>query len=310
MKHSRIGGEKGVGSEASAGCGLLDGPLFVSLSCDLRLSSVMKIRVINLPRAADRRDAMERQLKGLGLAFEFHQGMDWRELADEDWAEVDLAGRSREGRRALTPGMVGCHLSHRRLLREIADGDAARALVLEDDILLDSSAPTALAAIEASLPARRYDLIFLHRNRPDRRFVSLFGLNADWRLGLVRYVDFGALAYVVSRSGARKFLQRWPRLRHQADHAMHAYWETGLLTAYLDPPVAFHEGRGAEHSLLGETRTERARRSGLSHVPKRFVSLAKEGVCKPVCFYRRLLRERAGPGFHMARERDSVARGR
>ena len=69
---------------------------------------------------------------------------------------------------------------------------------------------------------------------------------------MIKFVDWGLQAYVVSREGARRLLNRCPKIVHRADHTLHAYWENGLNVVSLDPPVALHGIDGGEQSLLQE----------------------------------------------------------
>ena len=246
----------------------------------------MKQYVINLPRAENRRRSIARQFQGLELDFEFLPGTDWQQLSAEDWLQVDRAGRAREGRRPLSPGMVACHLSHRKALAAVATGEDEWGVVFEDDVSLTVDVGAVLQALEASPAVRQFDIIFLHRNRTDKAFVPLASIGNRWRLGLIRFSDWGAQAYALSRTGARKLLDRYPRIVHRNDHTLHAYWESGLRTAYLDPPVASHGIESTEESLLQEGSRGRRKRSILS-VPRRIRSIAVEEFRKRRSFYRR-----------------------
>ena len=246
----------------------------------------MKIFVISLPRAEARRNAMSTQFRDLDLAFEFFAGTDWRELSTEDWREVDRTSRAREGRRPLSPGMVACHLSHRRVLGAIASGDEKSVAVFEDDVSLEPEIGTVLDALDASPHAQEFDIIFLHRNQREKTFVPLAPVGDRWSLGLVKFTDRGAQAYVVSRLGAARFLDRYPRIIHRNDHSLHAYWENDLATAYLDPPAASHGIAEAGRSLLKEGAGNRTQRPLLS-APRRIRSIAMEEFRKRKSFRRR-----------------------
>ncbi len=246
----------------------------------------MKIYVINLERAAERRIAMRRQFDELGLRFEFFPGTDWRELTEEDWQEVDRDGRAREGRSPLSPGMVACHLSHRRALKRIASGPEGTTAVFEDDVALSPEIGKALDALEESSKARAFDIVFLHRNRREKPLVPLLSLEDRWRLGLVRFVDWGTQSYVVSRSGAAKFLERHPQVVHRTDHTLHAYWLNGLATAYLDPPCASHGIPELGGSILREAASVRRRRT-LRGLARRVFSSCTEEFRKRESFRER-----------------------
>lgn len=247
----------------------------------------MKTYVINLPRAKARRDAMERQFQDIGQEFELFHGTDWRQLSSDDWHEVDRISREREGRRPLTPGMVACHLSHRRVLRKITTGDEEWAAVFEDDVSLSPELGAALRELEAATILSVFDIIFLHRNHGKKSFVPLAAVNDHFTLGLVRFADWGTQSYVVSRNAAQRILERFPKIVHRTDHTLHAYWENSLATAYLDPPVAFHGIADARGSLLKEGADNRRRRMLLSG-PRRFCSAAVEEFRKRKSFGKRI----------------------
>ena len=246
----------------------------------------MKIYVINLPRARARRDAMAKQFREIDLEFEFFHGTDWRHLSSDDWGEVDRTSREREGRRPLSPGMVACHLSHRRVLNTIATGKEEWAAVFEDDVSLAPDLGAAIQELETSATTREFDIIFLHRNERTKVFVPLVAVDDRFRIGLVRFTDWGTQSYVISRVGAQRILKRYPKVVHRTDHTLHAYWENALVTAYLDPPVAFHGIAEARGSILKEGAGNR-RRKLLSRASRRFLSMATEEFRKRMSFRQR-----------------------
>ena len=59
----------------------------------------MQVLCINMPRASDRRVAMIKQFRRLGMAFEIFSATDWRNLDEADFPPVDAEARWRQGRR-------------------------------------------------------------------------------------------------------------------------------------------------------------------------------------------------------------------
>ena len=249
-------------------------------------SRPMKLVVINLPRAKSRRAAMEVQLDRLGLEAEFHPGTDWRDLTEADGLEVDHESRARQGRRPLSPGMIACHLSHRRVLRNIACGAEEQVAVLEDDAELAPDLTTVLLALEGWPRRAEFDLVFLHRNRPQLPFWPVASVDHRLRTGLVKYCDWGTQSYVITREAARKFLARHPRIIHRTDHTLHGYWLNGLNVVYLDPPVISHGAGETGGSLLQESAKVRPPRPPRGRV-RRVGSHVSEEVRKRVCYFRR-----------------------
>src|SRR5947209_4640748 len=101
----------------------------------------MKAYVINLPRSTERRASMAEQLERTELDYEFVDGVSGRGLTPTERAElVDEAAVARYPR-WLTPGQIGCALSHLRTYERILDSGTqdAAALILEDDVILPSN---------------------------------------------------------------------------------------------------------------------------------------------------------------------------
>jgi len=86
----------------------------------------MKLYIINLEQARDRRVYMEAQVDG--LEHEFIEAVDSRTLQREDWPEQ------------MSLGAVGCALSHLKAYRAIVR-DGRTGIVLEDDAILPATLP-------------------------------------------------------------------------------------------------------------------------------------------------------------------------
>ena len=256
----------------------------------------MKCIVINLPRAEGRLRAMRKQFDALGIEFDIFEATDWRELGEDDWALVDRESRDREGRRPLSDGMIACHLSHRKALEGVALGEDELAAIFEDDVTLApeiGGALDALARLYAS--GWEFDFVFLHRNRMDKPFAPLKSVDAGIRLGITKFSDWGTQSYVVSKKGARRLLGRLPKIIHQADHTLHAYWETGLNVFSLETPVVFDGNEAGGHSFLQEAKSSRPSRN-FWKLGYRALSHLREEVLKRVYYSRKVRNARNGGG--------------
>ena len=255
---------------------------------------VMKCIVINLPRAEARREAMRKQFETLGIEFDIFDATDWRDLGEEDWALVDRNARDREGRRPLSDGMIACHLSHRKALESVAAGDDELAAVFEDDVTLAPEIGGALdALVRLYVSGWEFDLVFLHRQSMDKTYVPLKRVDEDIRLGITKFSDFGLLGYVVSKQGANRLLKHCPKVVHQADHALHAYWENGLNIFSLEKPVVFHGNEAGGHSFLQEAADSRPSRN-FRKLGRRVLSNLREEALKRVYFSRKVRGVRNG----------------
>ena len=110
----------------------------------------MKIIVINLARAVDRRQAMTEMLRSLGMEFKILKATDWKELTEQDCSMVDSATRERQGQKPLSKAMVAAVTSHRRALAQLIASDDEMVVILEDDVTILPEFKDVLALVESS----------------------------------------------------------------------------------------------------------------------------------------------------------------
>jgi glycosyl transferase, family 25 len=213
----------------------------------------MRIVFINLARAPERRTNMERQFATLGVAWERLDATDGRVLTDADRVLVDHAKRRCITPYPLSDNEIGCWLSHRRALQDVAQGSAAMVTIVEDDAALAPDFGRVLDAIERQKPD--FDFIFLHRKfKKGEIFIPCKPLLPDLSLGRVGAAHMGAIGYVVSQEGARKFLAYALRFAHAVDKEIHRYWANHLDIYGLERPVVSHADQG--RSYIEETRAQ------------------------------------------------------
>lgn len=113
-----------------------------------------RVLVISLEaRAHPRVATLIGTLSAAGFDVELVPGVHGRSLDAGTYFDLIQAFRLRRGH-AMTPSELGCSLSHTKALRRFLDGCADRVVVLEDDVLLDS---TSLERLHALCTASRYD---------------------------------------------------------------------------------------------------------------------------------------------------------
>ena len=89
---------------------------------------MISLKVISLQRSHVRRAFMQRQLDDLGLPFRFFNAIDGSKMTATKFREAVGV--------KLTPGEIGCGLSHLAVIREIAEGEHEYAAILEDDVFI------------------------------------------------------------------------------------------------------------------------------------------------------------------------------
>lgn len=91
----------------------------------------MKVYYINLDRSPERRAWFTKQAEALGLDLVRVPAVDGRELPA---AELDHWRQLSEGNKILSPGEIGCFLSHRKAWEMVLAGEEKWAFIAEDDI--------------------------------------------------------------------------------------------------------------------------------------------------------------------------------
>ncbi len=182
----------------------------------------MELIVISLASARERRRRFEEQMRGFPLAWRF---FDARTAPPADLRYEERKARLARGR-SLRPAELGCFASHYECLRDLAGASSPRYLmIVEDDVLLDPSFP--FARLPALMSACGIEYIRLHATfaRPSRVLGEL------WRYRqLVRYLGatYGTCAYVISSSGAQRFLASITEIVRPVDDELDRFWHNGL----------------------------------------------------------------------------------
>lgn len=234
-----------------------------------------KAFVVSMAGSADRRRLMAGQLDQPGFpAWEFLDAVEGRKLAADELHRRydDEAARRRYGK-DLSPGHVGCALSHLDAYRRIVDEGLAAALILEDDALIGEHGLQVVDRLLARLDPDQPKLILLSH----AKYYRLFG---GWRLDRERkifpiHMARGTHAYLVTRAAARRMLDAMPRVTVVPDH-----WELirDLCKISVQAVVPYPIGRSpvAGYSGMPTAAPERGRaRSRGEHWPRLRFQLGK-----------------------------------
>jgi len=111
----------------------------------------MKTYIINLERSMVRKEHILREAEKCGLSYELVKAVDGKELSREDIEEMCDVDAIEAYPDWLTPGMLGCALSHYNVYKKIIQDNTETAFVLEDDMVLPDNLPLLLDDISQQI---------------------------------------------------------------------------------------------------------------------------------------------------------------
>ena len=196
----------------------------------------MKTYYINLDRSYARRDWMEAQLSELQLDYERISAVDGTNLSPSEFKSwIDQKRMYWYSSRRLTPGLVGCFLSHRDAWKKIAAGADRYAVVMEDDILIsrkgitllkeESWIPNQTAFIRLDQQAKVYLLHCYKKFQLNGTQISLFNFERGYGTG----------AYIIHKSMAEWFISNFNKVYQGIDMQM---INRGLFSRNRPPPMS------------------------------------------------------------------------
>ena len=194
-------------------------------------AGAIRLRVISLKGSA-RRERVAQALARVALPWSFFDASNGSQSAipyDPSAAEA-LWGRP------LSAGEIGCFASHVGVLREfVEEGDGSWLLVMEDDVTLDPAFPFGRLAELGEASGVDYFRLY---GRYLIRFRHV-GWFCDRQIVRFRGKPLGTQAYLISRAGARSFLDSVERIERPVDHEIDRAWANGLDCYSVYPHPAF-----------------------------------------------------------------------
>lgn len=207
----------------------------------------LTVFVIAFAHAKDTRAAITKRLATHGLSPTFIDAVDGRIIQETERAQHLNPERRKFLARILSPGALGCSLSHQHAWQALLDSNADCALILEDDAILSNSAHSVLNHLATR--ATDFDIVTLHHYK-HRPLHLIDKLPSDHELSVARYNQIGAIAYMVSRDAAARLLVSSAPITFEIDVYMNRWWEHGISNLLVYPPIAQEDGRA---STIGYT---------------------------------------------------------
>ncbi|GLP95586.1 glycosyltransferase family 25 protein [Paraferrimonas sedimenticola] len=201
------------------------------------------ILLINLDRSTDRLARCQQLLSDAGVEFERISAVDGGQLSEqqlEQYAPKALADDLYY--RRLTPGEIGCYLSHRKAWQIMVERQYPYAIILEDDFEVSGDISQTIAHI-GRLDKSSEDWFFLKLACDDKRLKSIRYRRPLGEMTLATFSkqSSGTSAQAVSLKGAKRLLKHSQTFARPIDIDLQHWWEKGIQIMGL-MPFAFRAG--------------------------------------------------------------------
>lgn len=202
--------------------------------------------VINLKRSTERRDHTTKQLNDLKVPFQMMEAIDGAELSYQEIRNNHDYGIYKSGFHSsyLRKEEIGCVLSHLKILRKMVDEKIELACILEDDN--DYLKEFKDLLINGNLNPDEWDILYLGhhsactvreaQSRNKKRVLSSGSV-----IGEAIEVPYGAYAYIINASAAKKILDLALPIRMPFDSYIGNAPARGMRTSLVSPPCVLNK---------------------------------------------------------------------
>ncbi len=231
-------------------------------------ASPYPIFVINLPRSRERREYIDKQLRQLGMNYELAEAVDGQRLTEPEMRErygEQLFNVNPYNQQIMTPGAVGCLLSHLKLYDVIIERDIEIACILEDDAKI---LPGFAQIMESSaLRNSAWEVLLLGHYSMRHRSLERGAETGFWKSKVCadHYIakpaefPFLTLGYMIKKSAAEKLRRFAYPLRMPADWVTANAELAGARLRLITPPCLLCEDRYRDNSLVGSKHGDKAK---------------------------------------------------
>lgn len=116
------------------------------------MNNMLHIYIVSLKQDIEKRKIISKTLESFGLKFSFIDAVYGKDLSDDVLHSIRAksAGKLLIRQFPLTPGEIGCTLSHLTAYQDMLDNNLDWACILEDDVILDERFGTFISTFEAT----------------------------------------------------------------------------------------------------------------------------------------------------------------
>jgi glycosyl transferase family 25 len=202
----------------------------------------MRVFVINLPLRNDKKENMLRQGEKHGIPLEMIEAVNGKAFSEDQLRELAWDYPAC----CLTPGVIGCALSHLKIYKKMVDEGIGLALVLEDDAILQEALPRVLGELEAIDKNDEAKIYLLsshyYKSGPARNIAGGYSIR--------KFVDGSqGHGYVLNLKAADALYANLRPVKWEADK-WYYFGEMGLVSVYCVVPHVVGVDGGSEKSDL------------------------------------------------------------
>jgi glycosyl transferase family 25 len=182
----------------------------------------VEIVVISVPTATKRRSNIRSMFDGVRLSWRF---FDAHTSLQHSRLSYDPREIKRRFGRTLSVPEIAVGSSHVAVLTEFLQRDSTDyVLVLEDDVIFDTDFP--LDKLSALCADKGIDYIRLF----GKHYAKAIRIGFFFDRSIIRYETSpaGAQAYMMSKNGARLFVEKFRSIDATVDLAMDSFWKLGM----------------------------------------------------------------------------------
>ena len=193
------------------------------------------IYVINLDRSPARLVSCQQRLNTAKVTFERIHAVDGAALNDDQLHSFYSAERNqKEYYKTLTPGEIGCYMSHRKAWQKIASGQSRYGIVLEDDINVVGDLSHVMQALNSL--SFNWDTIKLAPYKTTQRSIAHSVVLTE-QFNLVTHTKpmTGCAAYALTKQAAIKLLAHSTEFGRPVDTDIQHFWEKNIHVFSLMP---------------------------------------------------------------------------
>lgn len=199
----------------------------------LKVKNHIPIFIINLKRSVLRKKRTAFQLDRLGLTYEFIEGVDGQLLDEKTIQNAEYHRDKLKYSRPFNKGEIGCALSHLNIYEKICKENISHALILEDDVLIDTRIPQLLNESILSQMPQNWGLLFcaywqtnIQRKLYNPAHMKYSGRvklqsteGTSFIIGIPTNICYCAGGYIITQKTAKQLYEvATPPVKMPADH--------------------------------------------------------------------------------------------